>query len=80
MSEIIYKDGKIDEEQVLKELGDFSDMMHRFGIFLDRATGGRMSKLNYTEGAMIAELESYIEDCMRCEECEADKVCISCEC
>lgn len=61
--DIIYKDGKLDEEQVMKELEDYSDMMDRFGTFLCEATGGRMSKLNYTTEAMLSELNSHIEDC-----------------
>ncbi len=62
--DIIYKNDKIDEEQVMKELLDFSDMMHRFCIFLEEATGGQMSKLNYTTGAMIGELNNHIENCV----------------
>lgn len=62
--DIIYKDGTLDEEAVLNELMDYSDMMDRFGVFLDEATGSRMSKLNYTTEAMLSCLNEHIEDCV----------------
>jgi hypothetical protein len=62
--DIIYKDGKLDEEQVMKELIDYSDMMDRFVVFLCEATGNRMSKLNYTTGEMLSCLNQHIEDCV----------------
>lgn len=61
---IIYKDGKIDEEQVMKELSDFSDFMDRFGSLLCEVTGNRMSKLNYTKGAMISCANDHLEECV----------------
>jgi hypothetical protein len=60
--DIVYKDGKLDEELVMLELEDFSDMMDRFGTFLCESTGGRMSKLNYTTGAMRSCFEDYVQD------------------
>ena len=60
--DIIYKDGKIDEEQVMKELLDYSDMMDRFAAFLCEATGGKMSELNYTEGAMRSCFNDHQEE------------------
>lgn len=61
--DIVMKDGKMDEEQVWKELTDFYFIMEKFRDFLCEATGGNMSKLTYTKGAMLSQLSDHIEQC-----------------
>ena len=46
----------------------FDDLEYRFSSFLVYATGGRMSKCNYTVQAMIHEAEDFQQRV--CEECE----------
>ncbi len=41
---------------------DLSQMSHRFSCILERATGGRMSKTNYTKEAMYREIDGHIRD------------------
>ncbi len=49
-------------EDVQNELADFKDLIDRFGKVLDHATGGRMSKANYTVEAMCSEIDAHYED------------------
>ena len=41
---------------------DFSDLPHRFSCVLEHATGGKMSKTNYTKEAMYREIDGHIQD------------------
>ena len=45
--EIIYKNGKIDEEQVMKELEDYGSVLKEVPKVYCEITGGLMSKPNY---------------------------------
>lgn len=53
---IIYKDGKIDEEQVFKELEDFSFLMKQASRVYEEISG--LSKTNYEADVIIGEMES----------------------
>ena len=55
--DIIYKDGKIDEEQVMKELEDYSFLMEQAGIVYCEVTGGLLSKVSYNAKTIIAEFQ-----------------------
>jgi hypothetical protein len=58
--EIIYKDGKIDEEQVLKELADHYFMLEQIPIVYCHATGGLLSKQMYYASAVNGVITDYI--------------------
>ena len=45
--DIIYKDGKIDEEQVFKELKDYAFLMEQASKVYSYVTGGKLRKTNY---------------------------------
>lgn len=55
--DIIYKDGKINEEQVMKELEDYSFLMEQASIVYCSITNGLLSKTNYNAETIIAEFE-----------------------
>ena len=55
---IIYKNGKIDEEQVLKELSDFYFIMQEVPKVYCEITGGTLSKLMYKAENVL----TYFED------------------
>jgi len=42
----------------------FDDMDYRFGCLLDHATGGRMSKTNYTKEVMYSGVNEYVRQCI----------------
>lgn len=42
----------------------FDDMEYRFGCLLDHATGGRMSKTNYTKETMYGGVNDHIRSCV----------------
>jgi len=46
----------------------FDDMEYRFSCLLCHATGGRLSKTNYTVQAMESAVTDYLNEC--CNECE----------
>ncbi|MFA5048948.1 MAG: hypothetical protein WC516_08045 [Patescibacteria group bacterium] len=54
---IIYKDGKIDEEQVLKELADFYFMMEQVPKVYDTITNGLLSKPLYKAEVVIGKAQ-----------------------
>lgn len=54
----VYPEGATAED-VQNELADFKDLIDRFSKVLDHATGGRMSKANYTVEAMCSEIDDY---------------------
>ena len=58
--EIIYKDGKLDEEQMFKELSDFRFVMHNVSKVYDHVTGGKLSKIMYTAETVIAEADDLL--------------------
>ena len=61
--DIIYRDGKIDEEQVLKELSDFYYVMKQVPRIYCHITGGKLSKVMYSAETIIAESNDYQQKC-----------------
>lgn len=59
--EIIYKDGKIDEEQVLKELADFGFVMTELSKVYCHITGGLLSKPMYYAEGVISKADEYYD-------------------
>lgn len=60
--DIIYKDGKLDEEQVLKELYDFMVAMQEVPKVYCHITGGKLSKINYPASTIIAVADDLISE------------------
>jgi len=58
--EIIYKDGKIDEEQVFKELEDFAFLMEQASTVYEHFTG--LAKTNYFAQTIISIIEERTYD------------------
>ena len=58
--DIIYKDGKIDEKQILLELADHYFMLHEIPIVYEHATGGLLSKQMYFAHAINPVITDYI--------------------
>jgi len=52
--EIIYKDGKLNEEQVLKELSDYAYLIQEVPIVYEQITYGRLSYPNYPAKTVIS--------------------------
>jgi len=52
---IVYKDGKLDEEQVMKELSDYSYVMQQVSMVYCEITDNRMSKPLYHADDVIGE-------------------------
>jgi hypothetical protein len=55
--DIIYNDGRIDEEQVMKELCDYRFVMQQASKVYDHVTGGKLSKIMYKAETIIAEAD-----------------------
>ena len=53
--EIIYKNGKIDEKQVMKELSDFSYVMEQVPKVYSQITNGLLSKIMYPADVVLTE-------------------------
>lgn len=49
-------------EYVAELENNFNDLSHRFSCVLEHATGGTMSKTNYTKKAMYVEIDGRIQD------------------
>ena len=60
--QIIYKNGKINEEQVMKELADFSFVMKEVPKVYCEITGGFLSKIMYPAEVVLAEFNERFED------------------
>ena len=58
---IIYKNGKLDEKQVLRELADFYIMMNEVPKVYDAVTGGLLSKPLYPAETVIDQFNNYIQ-------------------
>lgn len=58
---IIYKDGKIDEKQVLLELADHYFMLEQIPIVYCHATGGLLSEQMYFAHAVNEVITDYID-------------------
>jgi len=59
---IVMKDGKMDEEQVWKELADFYFVMNEYTKVLSHATGGQMSKCLYFASEINNVIDQHYED------------------
>lgn len=55
--DIVYKNGKLDEKQVLKELEDFYFIMQEVPQIYSVITGGLLSKLMYKADTILGFLE-----------------------
>ena len=53
--DIIYKNGKIDEKQVMKELADFYFVMQEVPKVYCAITGGSLSKINYPSEVILGQ-------------------------
>jgi len=63
--DIIYKNGKLDEEQVLKELCDYMYVMKEVPKVYCHITGGKLSKIMYPASTIIAVADDLIsEECV----------------
>jgi len=60
--DIIYKNGKIDEKQVMKELADFYFVMQEVPKVYCAITGGSLSKINYPSEVILGEFEERFWD------------------
>jgi len=59
--DIIYKDGKLNEEAVLRELSDYYAVMQEVPKVYCHITGGLMSKIFYEAQVVIDEYERIID-------------------
>lgn len=60
-----------DEINLLREqIKEYEEMAYRFSCVLDHATGGLMSKTNYTKEAMYASIDDHIKKI--CDEAVAE--------
>jgi len=57
---IIYKNGKLDEDQVLKELFDYYFVMQQVPKVYYHITNGLLSKLMYTAETVTAVADDYL--------------------
>jgi hypothetical protein len=60
--DIIYKEGKLDEEQVLKELADFYFMIDQVPKVYCAITGSQLSKPLYFADTVITKFEDWLQD------------------
>lgn len=58
--DIIYKDGKLDEKQVLLELADHYFLIHEIPMIYCHATGGLLSKQMYHHTSINPVITDYI--------------------
>lgn len=76
--DIIYKDGKLDEEQVLKELSDYYFVLQEVPKVYCEITNGRLSKPHYHAAAVIAEFNDCQQENFKewlkdeCDDCMAN--------
>lgn len=59
---IIYKKGKIDEKQVMKELSDYKFIMEQVPKVYCEITGGLLSKLMYPANVVLEEFNERFWD------------------
>lgn len=59
---IIYKNDKIDEEQVMKELEDYSFLLEEVPKIYCEITKGLLSKLNYKAEIVLREFNDKFSD------------------
>jgi len=60
--DIIYKNGKLDEKQVMKELADFYFLIKEVPKVYCEITGGLLSKLNYPASVILVEFNERFWD------------------
>jgi len=61
---IIFKRGKLDLNQVRKELADFYFVMHQVPKVYCAVTGDLLSKVNYPADVVIEAFEDYLQRCI----------------
>jgi len=59
---IVYQDGKINEEQVMKELSDYYFVMHEVPKVYCEITGGLLSKIMYPAEIILSEFNDKFWD------------------
>jgi len=60
--DLVYKDGKLDEESVLKELSDYQWMIHEMSILTEHLSIGKLSYPNYPARTIIGEHDAHCHD------------------
>ncbi len=60
--DIVYKNGKLNEKQVMKELADFYFLIKEVPKIYCEITGGLLSKLNYPAEVILAEFNERFWD------------------
>jgi len=63
--EIIYKNGELDEEQVMKELDDYKMLLESVSIVYQEVTGGKVSKANTCASDVISVYNDHVEELVR---------------
>ena len=63
--EIVCPDGKLDLEQVKKELHDFYTLIRNVSLVYDHITGGRISKPLTDPKVVIDEAEASYQRCLQ---------------
>ena len=58
----LYKDGKLDEEAVLKEISDYDFVLNEVPKVYCEITGGLLSKLTYPANVVLAEFNERFWD------------------
>jgi len=58
----LYKDGKLDEETVLREIYDYDFILKEVGKVYCEISKGKLSKPNYKADILISELEENFWD------------------
>jgi|SRR3990167_2098966 len=58
----LYKDGKLDEKAVLKEISDYDFILEEVPRVYCEITGGLLSKLNYRAEVILAEFNERFWD------------------
>jgi uncharacterized protein (DUF433 family) len=73
--DIIYKDGKLDEQAVLNELADYRFLLREVPIVYEHVTGGRMSYTTYFAHDVIREHDDQVTKQVdeACKEAEAER-------
>lgn len=62
IKELVYTDGKLDEEKVFKEMHDFLFMIEEVPKVYNAVTWGKLSKPNYYASVVIGEFEQHLMD------------------
>lgn len=77
--EIVAPNGKLDLEQVKKELFDFHKILEEVPKVYDNVTGGRLSKPNTPASVIVGEFEALYCPIDFCNEIEAENTALRAE-